>query len=88
MTVTWLPPSLEHNGVITGYNINVTLAHSDTLQYFTNSTSIYLNDLIPYSAYHVEVAAVTIAVGPYSDFVYALTPEMGKCLLFQMLWPK
>jgi len=87
MTVTWSPPSFELNGVITGYNVNVTLAHSDPLQYYTNSTSINLNDLTPYSAYHVEVAAVSIAVGPYSDFVYALTPESGKLLVSNLCGP-
>ncbi len=86
MTVTWMPPSSEHNGVIIGYNVNVTLAYSLLLpvQYFTNSTSFHLEGLTPHSTYHVEVAAVTVAIGPYSEYVYAIIPEDGE-LLFNIV---
>ena len=83
MMITWMPLSSEHNGVIIGYNVNITLAYMDSapVQHFTNSTSLYVIGLVPYSTYHIEVAAVTVAVGPYSNYVYAITPESGKLVL-------
>lgn len=79
VTVSWSPPSSEQNGPITGYMVNLTQAYVNTLptQHFSNSTSIYLDELKPYSTYHIQVAAVTIATGPYSDRVYTLIPEAG-----------
>lgn len=82
MRVSWRPPSSEQNGLIIGYTINLTLAYVDILptQHFSNTTYIYLTGLIPHSTYHVQVAAVTVAVGPYSDLIYAIIPETGRCI--------
>ena len=79
MTVSWSPPSSEQNGPITGFKVNLTLAYVDALpsQHFSNSTSIYFAELTPYSTYHIQVAAVTVAIGPYSDRIYAVIPEAG-----------
>ena len=49
-------------------------------QFTSIATSILITDLIAYSTYFVQVAAFTVAEGPYSDSVYVATPEAGVCV--------
>lgn len=77
--VSWSPPSTQQNGVIRSYTVNLTDAATGLVyQYTANHTSVLIRELVPYNTYFTQVAAVTIASGPFSDSVYAVTPETGK----------
>lgn len=82
ISLTWSPPSYtDHNGVITGYVINVT--HTDTLvtlQHTSgNDTSATIQSLNPFTAYICVVAAQTGAgTGPFSTGIGVKTQEDGK----------
>ncbi len=61
------------------YLVNLRVVDSGLVnQYTANATSLLIGDLVPYTAYFLQVAAVTIATGPYSEIAYAATPETGK----------
>ena len=80
--VTWAPPAPENqNGIITLYNINVTV--SETKSGFTlntSTTSLNLTGLHPHYTYTFAVTAVTIRPGPYSEPQAITTPEDCKFL--------
>ena len=81
IVINWDPPVEEQqSGVIVGYTINVT--HTDmlvTTQYFTNSTSITITSLEPYTTYVCVVAADTaVGTGPFSHLIFVQTPEAGQ----------
>lgn len=79
LNVSWSPPSTQQNGVIRGYWVNLTVAATGLgRQYTANLTFIIIRELVAYSTYFIQVAAVTTAPGPFSDSVYAATPEAGK----------
>ncbi len=79
MNIFWDPPTSHQNGIIRSYTVNISMNYREELshQHSSNTTSILITDLIAYSTYFVQVAAVTVAEGPYSDSVYAATPEAG-----------
>ena len=54
-------------------------------QYTVNHTSILIEGLVSYSTYFTQVAAVTIASGPFSDLVYAVTPEAGMLYFYGVI---
>ena len=78
--VTWAPPAPEHqNGIITLYNINVTV--SETKSNFilnTSTTTLNVTGLHPHYTYTLAVTAVTIRPGPYSEPQTITTPEDCK----------
>ena len=78
--VTWAPPAPEHqNGIITLYNINVTV--SETKSNFilnTSTTSLNVTGLHPHYTYTFAVTAVTIRPGTYSEPQTITTPEDCK----------
>ena len=80
--VAWAPPAPENqNGIITLYNINVTV--SETKGDFvlnTSTTSLYVTGLHPHHTYAFAVTAVTIRPGPYSEPQAITTPEDCKFL--------
>ena len=80
--VTWAPPAPEHqNGIITLYNINVTV--SETKSNFilnTSTTSLNVTGLHPHYTYTLAVSAVTIRPGTYSEPQIITTPEDCKFL--------
>jgi hypothetical protein len=77
--VSWNPPSSQRNGVIRNYLVNLTDAVEGLdYQYLANQTSMTIRELVPHNTYFTQVAAVTIAPGPFSESVYAVTPETGK----------
>lgn len=78
LNVSWSPPATQQNGVIRSYTVNLTTSAGLTRQYVATSTFILIEDLVPYSTYFIQVAAFTVASGPYSETVYAATPETGK----------
>ena len=84
--VTWSPPPVaDQNGVITGYLINLTEADTGTVLHMTSrTTSLTATSLHPYYMYEVVVAAVTVAVGPYSQPAQITTPEDSKSFTFDL----
>ena len=71
VTISWTEPELSYqNGIIRHYLIYLTpdSSPSSTTTHTTpsSSTSHTLTALHPYTAYHITVAAVTIAPGPQS----------------------
>ena len=84
----WRPPNeSEWNGILRGYQLRYTRVDSTTtLPPSTNTwwgvnipqanlTQYSLHGLQPSSLYCVQVAAMTVATGPYSHQVCATTPE-------------
>ena len=73
------PPSSEHNGVITGYNISLidtTTGHEIYL--VSHNISISVDSLHPYTIYQYRIAAFTsVGLGPYSNLVTFQTQESG-----------
>ena len=90
-TLSWDPPNYEdRNGVITGYVINVTnTRRNETLQYMSNTTTLTLSTLSPYTTYYCVVAARTsVGTGPFSAVITLQTLQDGKksCLLPQLIF--
>ena len=76
----WDPlPRPDHNGIITGYVINITaLDTGNTVQISTHINNATLDGLKPFTTYFFIVAAQTsIGVGPFSTFVSIKTLEDG-----------
>ena len=72
-----LPPA-DHNGIIRYYAVNLT--ETDTgvqFQIESETTAKIISSLHPSYIYEVVVAAVTIAIGPYSVSVTFGLPEDG-----------
>ena len=78
LKLSWFPPLLQdHNGIIREYRIRVTdVQTGNTVELVSTSTSITIQPLHPYYVYHCNVAAYTIAEGPYAA-VEVQTPEDG-----------
>ena len=79
---TWEPPPPEDlNGHVIGYSINMTILQTgERLELFSNSTTLTVYDLQPYTVYTCVSAAVTNAGhGPFSDAIQIETLEAGKC---------
>ena len=74
------PPAEDLNGLLIGYSINITkLQTGERLELFSNSTTLTVYHLQPYTVYTCVAAAVTIAGhGPFSDAVQIQTLEAGK----------
>lgn len=79
MNVSWQPPLSQQNGLIRMYLLNVSVADSGVItQHRVNDTSVLLDELVPYTTYNIQVAAVTVTLGPYSTNTYSVTPEAGN----------
>ena len=80
INTTWEPPLVpEQNGVIREYRINLTETNTGTVLHFKSLEPFQMfTDLHPYYTYEIVVAAVTVAVGPYSIPVQITTPEDSK----------
>ena len=78
--INWsLPLPEEHNGIVRSYTVNITVAETDRhIQLTTNNTTITAEGLHPYYNYHISVAAVTIAIGPYTVNQVVQTQQDGK----------
>ena len=80
INTTWEPPLVpEQNGVIREYRINLTETNTGTVLHFNSPEPFQMfTELHPYYTYEIVVAAVTVAVGPYSIPVQITTPEDSK----------
>ena len=78
--ISWsLPLPEERNGIIEMYVVNMTAAETGQhIQLTTNNTTITAEGLHPYYNYHIAVAAVTIAIGPYTEIQVVQTPQDGE----------
>ena len=76
----------ERNGIIRRYIINVTELNSGTeYQLENSSTEITIPDLHPFYQYFYSVAAITVALGPFTPGFITEMPEDGKLITVIML---
>jgi len=73
-------PAEDHNGIVIGYVINVTnLQSRETVELFSNSTMLTVQNLQPHTLYICVSAAVTSAgLGPVGDALQFETLEARK----------
>ena len=81
--LTWAPPVPEdRNGVITGYNISISLLSSpfgDPLQFDTTAHTVRVESLSPHTDYVCVIAANTlIGTGPLSFELHVRTLQDSK----------
>ena len=78
--LSWSPPPVEHhNGVIRGYNVNVTeIETGRKLRYSTQSTAIVIRALHPFYLYNCTMTAFTVGEGPSSAIIGVRTEEAGN----------
>lgn len=77
----WEPPLAEdQNGVITEYMVNFTQVHSHVYTLFlTNSTSLDVTMLSPFTLYSFSVSAATaLGFGPASEHFQVRSAEDGE----------
>ena len=80
LNITWNPPAAaEQNGIITSYVVNITgVETGEQLQLTSQSQSVNVTGLTPYTTYLCIVAAsTTIGPGPFSTQIIIGTPEAG-----------
>ena len=69
----------ERNGIIRSYVINITELNSGTEYQLENaSTEITIPNLHPFYQYFYSVAAITVALGPFTPGFITEMPEDGK----------
>ena len=90
LNVTWTqPPIIHHNSPLTGYKITYNLDGGNEIDIdIADTTSLFyvIDDLIPYMAYGVKVAALNdVGIGPFSDLFNTYTNKTRKFL--QMVHP-
>ena len=80
VTLTWSsPPLIDINGIIRNYVIRIRERETSRVWIFQATNShINITSLHPYYNYECEVAAHTIATGPYTDPVSVQTMEAGN----------
>ena len=78
--LTWtLPPLIDINGIIRNYVIRIRERETSQVWIFqTTNSRINITSLHPYYNYECEVAAHTIATGPYTNSVRVQTMEAGN----------
>ena len=78
--LSWNPPDMEdRNGIIIGYVINITSQRNETLQYTSNTTTLALSSLSPYTTYYCTVAARTsVGIGTFTPILTLHTSPEGK----------
>ena len=78
--LTWSsPPLIDINGIIRNYFIRIRERETSQMWIFqTTNSHINITSLHPYYNYECEVAAHTIATGPYTNPVIVQTMEAGN----------
>ena len=74
------PPNDQHNGVLTGYVVNVAiLENNGSFSQISQNSSFTLDTLKPFRTYTFAIAAMTVVgVGPIGDLITIKTPPTGK----------
>ena len=82
LTFIWSPPpSIDINGIIQYYVVMVSEQETGRFwSFFAIDTNINLASLHPFFNYECQVAAFTIASGPFTSNVIVQTLEAGKFL--------
>ena len=81
----WLPPPTK-NGIKREYLINLEEIESrKLLERASFSESITVFSLHPYYTYRVQIAAKTIATGPFSKELLLMTPEASRFSIAQQI---
>ena len=79
--IQWdLPPFEDQNGVIGLYRLFVVEVYTGRVieQFYTENTSIVLQELRPFHVYQFVIAASTVAgLGPFSNPSFFQMPESG-----------
>ena len=78
--IQWKPPPAEHqNGIVVGYSVRVSSVDTtdEEIEFSVNNSSAIVSDLHPFYSYRFAVAAVTVAVGPFSNPITLQMPEAG-----------
>ena len=80
MILYTLPLPEEQNGVISGYDIELTNLDLGIVKIFqTSRTEFLIERLRPHTVYQVAVAAHTaVGIGPYSELITFMTEEDGE----------
>ena len=81
VTLMWIPPpNDQHNGVLTGYVVNVAiLENNGSFSQISQNSSLILDTLKPFRTYTFAIAAMTVVgVGPTGDLITIKTPPTGK----------
>ena len=73
------PPLRHHNGIIIGYSVSLWQHDMAMMVYTTNTTSLSLTTLTPFTSYNIAVTARTSkGLGPYSKSLVFETFQDGK----------
>ena len=81
VSLTWNPPpDDEHNGILTGYVVNVTvLENNGSFSLVTKNSSLVLDKLKPFRTYMFAIAPMTVVgFGPTGVLFTIKTPQTGK----------
>ena len=83
--VQWNPPEdIFLNGVLRGYRIQYTPSNGLQAPQYQDvsygNTSVLLEGLEEFTNYSINVAAVTIGVGVYSDVLFTITYQDSTCV--------
>ena len=77
------PPAIDINGVIRYYIVQLDEVWTGhTLTFHPISPNISIRALHPYFVYHCQVAAYTVALGPFTDNLQIVTGEDSKQNLY------
>ena len=81
--INWSQPLYEEqNGIVRSYIVNITVQETrQHMQLTTSNTTITAEGLHPYYNYYISVAAVTIALGPYTEAHVLQTPQDGEIVI-------
>ena len=79
-TLQWSPPESQYqNGVVDYYLINVVEVETGAVTNYTSlSTTYYISPLHPAYTYQCTVAAYTVGLGPFSNYIVVTTAEHGE----------
>ena len=78
--LVWTPPPMDQqNGIIRRYIVNITSNDSgEELITYSQTTSVLVQNLDPFTTYTCSVSAETVAPGPFSSAIMLQTAEDGK----------
>ena len=81
--LSWVDPPPEHqNGVIRNYSLILREVNTDNrIQLESQTTDQSFDSLHPHYNYSIQIATVTVAVGPYSPELHVTTLADGTLIL-------
>ena len=78
--LVWAPPPMDQqNGIIRRYIVNITSNDiREELVTYSQTTSVLVQNLDPFTTYTSSVSAETVAPGPFSLAIMFQTAKDGK----------